>query len=89
MRNGIDGEKQMILDGRFQYIASFGKYQAGLFLEIYNLLNTANFGNPTGRAELGELHEDDRRRQRPDRHSSASASRSRNKEYETRKKGSL
>ena len=48
VRNGIDGEKQVLLDGRFQYIARFGKVQAGLFLEIYNLLNTANFGNPTG-----------------------------------------
>jgi Carboxypeptidase regulatory-like domain len=48
VRNGIDGEKQVLLDGRFQYIARLGKYQAGLFLEIYNLLNTANFGNPTG-----------------------------------------
>jgi len=48
VRNGIDGEKQVLLDGRFQYIARVSKYQAGLFLEIYNLLNTANFGNPTG-----------------------------------------
>jgi hypothetical protein len=48
VRNGIDGEKQVLLDGRFQYIARIGKYQAGLFLEVYNLLNTANFGNPTG-----------------------------------------
>ena len=43
-----DGEKQVLLDGRFQYIARVSKYQAGLFLELYNLLNTANFGNPTG-----------------------------------------
>lgn len=48
VRNGIDGEKQVLLDGRVQYIARLGKYQAGLFLEIYNLLNAANFGNPTG-----------------------------------------
>ena len=48
VRNGIDGEKQVLLDGRFQYIARVSKYQAGLFLELYNLLNTANFGNPTG-----------------------------------------
>jgi hypothetical protein len=48
VRNGIDGEKQVLLDGRFQYIARMGRYQAGLFLEVYNLLNTANFGNPTG-----------------------------------------
>jgi hypothetical protein len=48
VRNGIDGEKQVLLDGRFQYIARVSRYQAGLFLELYNLLNTANFGNPTG-----------------------------------------
>ena len=48
VRNGIDGEEKIILDGRFQYIHRFGKVQAGLFLEIYNLLNRANFGNPTG-----------------------------------------
>src|SRR6185503_4468152 len=48
VRNGIQGEQQVLLDGRFQYIARVGKYQAGLFMEIYNLLNTANFGNPTG-----------------------------------------
>jgi hypothetical protein len=48
VRNGIEGEKQVLLDGRFQYIARLGRYQAGLFLEIYNLLNHANFGNPTG-----------------------------------------
>ena len=48
VRNGIQGEKQVLLDGRFQYIARIGRYQAGLFLEVYNLLNTANFGNPTG-----------------------------------------
>jgi predicted outer membrane repeat protein len=48
VRNGIDGEKQVLLDGRVQYIARVSKYQAGVFLEIYNLLNTANFGNPTG-----------------------------------------
>ena len=48
VRNGIDGEEKIILDGRFQYIHRFGKVQAGLFLEVYNLLNRANFGNPTG-----------------------------------------
>ncbi len=48
IRNGIDGEKQVLLDGRFQYIARVRGLQAGLFLEIYNLLNHANFGNPTG-----------------------------------------
>jgi hypothetical protein len=48
VRNGIDGEKQVLLDARFQYIARINRYQAGLFLEVYNLLNQANFGNPTG-----------------------------------------
>jgi opacity protein-like surface antigen len=48
VRNGIDGEKKVILDGRLQYIHRFGRYQAGLFLEVYNLTNHVNFGNPTG-----------------------------------------
>jgi len=48
VRNGIDGEKKVILDGRVQYIHRIGRYQAGLFLEIYNLTNHVNFGNPTG-----------------------------------------
>ena len=48
VRNGIQGEEQVLLDGRFQYIARISRYQAGLFLEVYNLLNRANFGNPTG-----------------------------------------
>lgn len=48
IRNGIQGEKQILLDGRLQYITRVGKYQAGLFLETYNLLNRTNFGNPTG-----------------------------------------
>ena len=48
IRNGIQGEKQILLDGRVQYITRINKYQAGLFLEVYNLLNHANFGNPTG-----------------------------------------
>lgn len=48
VRNGIQGEQQVLLDGRLQYIAKVNKYQAGLFLEIYNLLDRANFGNPTG-----------------------------------------
>ena len=48
IRNGIQGEEQILLDGRVQYIATVHKYQAGLFLEVYNLLNRANFGNPTG-----------------------------------------
>jgi hypothetical protein len=48
IRNGIDGEKKVLLDGRFQYVRRIGHYQAGLFLEIYNLTNHTNFGNPTG-----------------------------------------
>jgi len=48
VRNGIQGESQVLLDGRFQYITRISRYQAGLFLEIYNLLDHANFGNPTG-----------------------------------------
>ena len=48
VRNGIDGEKKVILDGRFQYIWRIQRYQAGVFLEIYNLTDHVNFGNPTG-----------------------------------------
>jgi hypothetical protein len=48
VRNGIDGEAKTLLDGRFQYVHRVGRYEAGLFLEIYNLTNHTNFGNPTG-----------------------------------------
>ncbi|HUR34961.1 MAG TPA: TonB-dependent receptor [Vicinamibacterales bacterium] len=48
VRNGINGEAKTILDGRFQYVHTIGRVQAGLFLEIYNLTNHTNFGNPTG-----------------------------------------
>jgi len=48
LRNAIDGEKKVILDGRVQYLHRVGRYQAGLFLEVYNLTNHTNFGNPTG-----------------------------------------
>ena len=46
---GIDGENQVLLDGRFQYIWRVRqRYQAGLFLEVYNLTNQNNFLSPTG-----------------------------------------
>lgn len=48
IRNSINGEKKVILDGRFQYIRRIGQTQTGLFLEIYNLLNQTNYGNPSG-----------------------------------------
>ena len=48
VRNGIQGQKKTILDGRFQYVQLMGWYQAGLFLEVYNLTNHVNFSNPTG-----------------------------------------
>jgi hypothetical protein len=48
IRNGINGERKTILDARFQYVQRVGRYQAGFFLEVYNLTNHANFGNPTG-----------------------------------------
>jgi outer membrane receptor protein involved in Fe transport len=48
IRNGIDGEKKVLLDARLQYIRAIQRIQAGLFLEIYNLTNRTNFGNPTG-----------------------------------------
>jgi hypothetical protein len=48
IRNGLDGERKLILDGRVQYQWRLHRYQAGLFLEIYNLTNHTNFGDPTG-----------------------------------------
>jgi outer membrane receptor protein involved in Fe transport len=48
IRNGLDGQHKLILDGRVQYIWRVQRYQAGVFLEIYNLTNHANFGDPTG-----------------------------------------
>ena len=48
VRNGIHGLHKTILDARFQYQRRMGRYQAGFFLEIYNLTNHTNFGNPTG-----------------------------------------
>ena len=40
--------RKVILDGRAQYVWRIQRYQVGLFLEIYNLTNHANFGNATG-----------------------------------------
>jgi hypothetical protein len=48
VRNGIQGQPKLILDGRLQYLFRVQKYQAGLFLELYNLTNHVNFGDPTG-----------------------------------------
>jgi hypothetical protein len=48
IRNGIDGERKTILDARFQYVHRIARYQAGFFLEVYNLTNHTNFGNPNG-----------------------------------------
>jgi outer membrane receptor protein involved in Fe transport len=49
VRNGIDGEKQFIIDARAQYLWRVAtRQQVGLFLEIYNLTDEVNFGNPTG-----------------------------------------
>jgi hypothetical protein len=49
IRNGIQGENQMLLDGRFHYLWRIQqRYEAGLFLEVYNLTDRVNFGNPTG-----------------------------------------
>jgi hypothetical protein len=49
IRNGLDGQNKVLLDGRLQYIWRLQqRYQAGLFLEVYNLTNRANFGDPTG-----------------------------------------
>jgi hypothetical protein len=48
IRNGIDGPKQVLLDGRLQYLWRVQRYQAGLFWELYNLTNENNFGGLTG-----------------------------------------
>jgi hypothetical protein len=49
IRNGIDGEKQILLDLRFQYIVNLPNTQtAGFFWEIYNATNRVNYGTPTG-----------------------------------------
>jgi len=49
IRNGIDGENQVILDLRLQYILSLpAQNSLGLFWEIFNATGRVNFGNPTG-----------------------------------------
>ena len=48
VRNGIEGAAQTDSRRPLQYIWRIQHYQAGLFLEIYNLTNHANFGDPTG-----------------------------------------
>jgi outer membrane receptor protein involved in Fe transport len=49
VRNGIDGENLVLLDLRFQYLFEMPREgQLGLFWEIYNAADRANFGNPTG-----------------------------------------
>ena len=49
IRNGIDGEDQLLLDLRFQYLWTLPRSgQFGLFAEIYNATDRVNFGNPTG-----------------------------------------
>jgi hypothetical protein len=49
IRNGIDGENQVLLDLRFQYLFGLPRSgQFGLFAEIYNATDRVNFGNPTG-----------------------------------------
>jgi hypothetical protein len=48
VRRGLDGQQKTLLDGRVQYIWRIQRYQAGLFLEVYNLTNHVNFGDPTG-----------------------------------------
>lgn len=49
IRNGIEGENQMLLDLRFQYLIDLPRENTvGLFWEIYNATDRVNFGNPTG-----------------------------------------
>lgn len=48
VRNGIEGPNKVILDARAQYLWRVQRFQAGLFLEVYNLTDHVNYGNPTG-----------------------------------------
>jgi hypothetical protein len=49
IRNGIDGEDLMILDLRFQYLFDLPRQgDIGLFWELYNATDRANFANPVG-----------------------------------------
>jgi hypothetical protein len=49
IRNGIQGNGVTLLDLRLQYIVDMPTRQnVGFFLEVYNALNEANLGNPTG-----------------------------------------
>lgn len=48
VRNGIAGENKVILDARAQYLWRIQRFQAGVFLEVYNLTDHVNYGNPTG-----------------------------------------
>ena len=48
IRNGIQGEKQVLLDGRFHYLWRIQRYEAGLFLEIYNLTDQRELREPDG-----------------------------------------
>lgn len=47
VRNGIDGPNKVILDARAQYLWRAQRIQAGLFLEVYNLTDHVNYGNPS------------------------------------------
>ena len=49
VRNGLDGEEQILLDLRLQYLFDLpAANELGLFWEIYNAANRVNFANPTG-----------------------------------------
>jgi hypothetical protein len=56
VRNGIDGEKQVLLDLRFQYIFDMPRSQTvGFFWEIYNATNQINYQNPTGNRQSSQF----------------------------------
>lgn len=49
VRNGIGGEKVVILDLRLQYVVPVQTSRTiGFFWEIYNAIDGVNYGNPTG-----------------------------------------
>ena len=59
IRNGIDGEKQVLLDGRFQYLWRVHGQEAGFFVEVYNLTKRNQLRQSDRQPQLDELHDSD------------------------------
>ena len=67
IRNGLDGERKTILDGRFQYVHRFGRYTGGSFPRDLQPDESNELRQPDGRAEFQQLPQDGRGRQCADR----------------------